>query len=64
MCGHAMTHAAVIDNHGGSARTRDAAPIELQFGQPFTFDGVPGTYTLAAPDPRALDGDHPKIVAV
>jgi len=61
--GHANTHAAVIDNYGGSARTRAAAPLELAFGEPFTFEGIPGVYTLQAPQARLLDGDHPRVVA-
>lgn len=60
--GFAVTHALVIDNHGGSARERDAAR-KVQVGEPFTFEkGLPGVWCFASPRRNHLDGDGPRLV--
>jgi hypothetical protein len=60
--GFTVTHALVIDNHGGSAREAAEAPIRVTVGEPFTVEGLPGVWTFASPRGTHLDGGGPRLV--
>lgn len=61
---HANTRCSVISADGrGSAWERAQLDLELSWGEPFTFDGVPGAWMLQAPGAGGhCDGDHPRVV--
>ena len=59
--GFATTHPHIIDNFGGSARERDEAPYRIKIGEPFTIDGLPGTWTFESPRRNRLDGDGARL---
>lgn len=57
---YTVTHPLVIDCHGGSAaEARRAIPVHV--GEPFTIEGVPGTWMLRSPNQRKLEGDGAKL---
>lgn len=58
--GFATTHPNVIDASGLAAAERDRA-IHIHAGEPFTVEGLPGTWMLRSP--RQFEGDGAKLVA-
>ena len=58
----ALQHPTVIDNHGGSAAERARMRVELAIEEPFTIEGVEGTWMLVERDQFHLEGDGVKPV--
>jgi len=61
--GFTVTHALVIDNHGGSA-AEHAANEQFEVGEQFTVDGLPGVWTFRSPNARRLEGDGAQLEQV
>jgi hypothetical protein len=60
--GYAVTHPMIIDNSGMAAAERREAQV-IEVGEPFTVEGLPGTWTFVSPRRNRLDGDGPRLVA-
>ena len=59
-----VQHAMVIDNHGGSGREHDEAPIRIEIGSLVTVEGLPGLWRIENRDQSRLEGEGVKLVEV